>query len=113
MPAFKKLRKLSLRLTRSATRTLPPAEFITSITSTQLSEITFEVYRVQLRWSDQEVLGVIEGYEEALCWLSSRLASSSGGNKLVLTLEVDKSLPVPDAFLPRFREEGDLRIRRV
>ena len=59
------------------------------------------------------MLGVIEGYEEALCWLSSRLASSSGGNKLVLTLEVDKSLPVPDAFLPRFREEGDLRIRRV
>ena len=113
MLAFKELRKLSIRPTQTSTTILPPVEFISSVTSTQLSEITVEVVHLQPRRDDQAVLDAIGGYEEALCRLSSRLASSSGGNKLVLTLEVDESFPVPDAFLPRFREEGDLRIRRA
>ena len=113
MLAFKELRKLSIMPIHSSSTILPPVEFISSITSTQLSEITVEVIHLQPRRSDQAVLDAIEGYEEALCRLSSRLASTSGGDRLVLTLEVDKSFPVPNAFLPRFREEGDLRIRRA
>jgi hypothetical protein len=93
---------------------LPPPEFLSSITSTQLSSIVID--------ADEEldrVLSAIRDYDGALCQLSNQLRPSPGNQKLVLTLKFDElalalelegALPDLRTVLPRFMEVGVLRV---
>jgi len=112
MLAFRKLRKLSIKTSVQCETILPPQEFLSSITSTQLSEIHIDIISLPSPRKTNRVaaLNVVGSYDEALCRLSNLLRSSSGGKRLVLTLKVKKSRSVPDGILPRFSEEGDLKI---
>lgn len=108
MIAFKKLRKLSIQTSPESTTLLPPAELLSSIASTQLSEIIIDITKLSARWGGVQKWNAIGGYDEVLCQLSDRLRSHSGGKKLVLTLMVNVSYGDPRSILPRFNEEGDL-----
>ena len=112
MLTFKKLRKLSIKTSVYCETILPPQEFLSSITSTQLSEINIDITSLPppRRTNRVAALNVIGSYDEALCRFSSLLKSSSGDKKLVLTLKVKKLRFVPDGILPRFSEEGHLKI---
>ena len=103
MLTFKKLRKLSIKTSAYCETILPPQEFLSSITSTQLSEINIDITSLPppRRTNRVAALNVIGSYDEALCRLSSLLKSSSGDKKL---------RSVPDGVLPRFSEEGRLKI---
>ena len=114
MLTFQKLRKLSIQSSQNRATILPPVEFLSSITSTQLSEIIIDIgdlpYRRRADRSHAAALNVIRSYDEALCQLSSQLKSSSQGKKLVLALKVRKLFSVPGDILPRFSEEGNLKM---
>ena len=113
MLAFKKLWKLSIKSSQECATILPPVEFLSSITSIQLSEIIIDITDLPFRRgtdrSHAAALNMIRSYDEALCQLSNQLESSSRGKKLVLTLKVKESFSVPGDILPRFSEEGNLK----
>lgn len=111
--SFEKLRKLSIKSPSGCATLLPPVEFLSSITSTQLSEIIIDVADLPSCWGIVQTWNAIRGYEEVLCQLSHRLKSCSGGKRLALTLKVDVSYCDPDSVLPRFSEEGHLKILRM
>ena len=89
-----------------------PPEFLSSITSLQLSEITIDIASIPPSEELAQVLGVIRNYDEALYRLSNQLKSSRG-TKLVLTWRVAKMLPDLATVLPRFSEAGVLQIVEV
>lgn len=110
MLAFKNLRGLSLQSSSERTATLPPPEFLSSITSKQLSEIVIDIAVSPPCEEFNQALDALRGYDKALCQLSNRLEPYSGREKLVLTLQVADPLFVPDAILPRFSETGVLEV---
>ena len=80
--------------------------------STQLSEVIIDCVDLPSHWGTvQAALDAIGSYDEALRQLSNQLKSSRG-EKLVLKLKVRGKFPISDAALPRFSEEGDLKILR-
>ena len=110
IPAFTKLRKLLIEASPKSTTLLPPVEFLSLITSTQLSEIIIDITKLSARWGGAQTWNAIGGYDEVLCRLSNRLKSHSGGKRLVLTLMVNVSYGDSHSILPRFSEEGDLNL---
>lgn len=106
MPTFNNLQELVIKSSDYAP-ILPPPEFLSSITSTHLSYIIIDITGEE---SDR-VLDAIEDYDEALCQLANQLdLSSSGGEKLLLTLLITEELADPATVLPRFSELGSLMI---
>jgi len=112
MPTFNNLRELGIQSSPEHTTILPPPEFLSSITSTHLYEIIIDI-RLSEEESDKG-LDAIKDYDEALCQLANQLdPSSSGGEKLFLTLMVAEELPDPAAVLPRFSELGGFVIEAM
>lgn len=111
---FDNLRSLSIRSSSEYTTILPPPEFLSSITSTQLSEITIDIAVFPPGEEFDQALNAIRDFDEALCQLAHQLdPSSSGSGKLVVTLVMVEELPDPAAVLPRFSELGILKIEAV
>ena len=111
MLAFKNLRELSIKSCLGYTTILPPPEFLSSITSTQLSKIVIDLTELSSCGKlEHHHLRAIRGYDEALCQLSNQLGSSSGGRKLAFTVAIVDASAVPDGILPRFSDVGDLEI---
>jgi len=107
---FKNLRNLLIQSSSECTTLLPPPEFLSSITSTRLCEVTIDVAVFPPGEELDEALSAIRDFDEALCQLANQLDPSSGSEKLVLTLEVVEELPDPAAILPRFSRVGILKI---
>ena len=111
---FRNLESLSIRSSSECTTVLPPPEFLSSITSTQLSEITIDTTVFPPGDELDEALNAIRGLDEALCKLTDQLdPSSSGSEKLVLTLRVVEELPDLAAVLPRFNKSGTLKMEAM
>ncbi|KAF9643188.1 hypothetical protein BDM02DRAFT_3192080 [Thelephora ganbajun] len=111
---FKNLRSLFVQSSSECTTILPPPEFLHSIKSTQLSEIMIDVTVFPPGEELDEALNWIRDYDEALCQLANQLdPSSSGSEKLVLTLGLVEELPDPTAVLPRFSKMGVLKIEAM
>lgn len=108
MLTFENLRKLSLKPCLESKSILPPPEFLSSITSNQLSEITVDLTVYPPGEEFDRALHAIRGYDGALLQLSNQLKSSPG--KLVLTLQVLEGLFVPDTVFPRFSKAGILNV---
>lgn len=89
----------------------PPALFLSSITSTRLSEITFDVTVYPPGDELTEALSAIRGFDEALCQLAKQLDPSfSGSGKLVVTLGLVEEIPNPTTILPLFSKLGILKV---
>jgi len=104
---FKNLRKLILQV---RTMNLPPPEFLSSITSKKLSEITVDLNVFQPGEGLNRILKRITSYDGPLCQLSDQLEPSPGNKKLVFKLRVAEPSFVPDTVLPRFSNAGVLKI---
>jgi hypothetical protein len=104
------LRELLILTSSKCVSVLPPPEFLSSITSTRLSEITINLVYLPHYKGPDEVLDAIGAYDGALCKLSDQLEPSTGREKLILTLEVEEELSGLDRIIPRFREVGVLKI---
>ena len=110
---FDNLRNLAIQAGSEYTM-LPPPEFLSSITSTTLSEITIDIAVFPPGDELDEALDAIRDFDEALCQLANQLdPSSSGSEKLVLTLGVVEELPDPAAILPRFSKSGIFKIEAM
>lgn len=110
MLAFENLQELSIQSSSEYTTILPPPEFLSSITSTQLSEIIIDTTVLPPGKELDRALDAINEYDGALCQLANQLDPSSGSEKLILTLGVVEELPDPAAVLPRFSKLGILQV---
>ena len=90
---------------------LPPPEFLSSITSTNLSEITIDFAFFPPGEEFDEALDAIRGYDAALCRLANQLDPYlHGSEKLTLTLRVFREPSDLTAVLPRFSKLGVLKV---
>ena len=110
---FKNLRNLTIQSSSEFTTILPPPEFLSSITSPNLSEIIIDITVFPPGVEFDEALDAIKDYDGALCQLGNQLDPSSGSEKLVLILRVVEELPDHAAVLPRFSKSGILRIEAM
>ena len=111
---FQNLRSVTIYVSPQWKAILPPLEFFYSITSTQLSEIIIDTTVFPPGAELDEALDAIRGYDEVFCQLGNQLdPSSSGSEKLVLTLVVVEELPDLAAVFPRFSRSGNLQMEEM
>lgn len=92
------------------TAIFPPPEFLSSITSRHLSEVTIKISAYLPDGKSDPTLDAIKSYDEALCQLANQLDPSPGSEKLTLTLQVWGASIAPDTVLPQFSEVGILKV---
>lgn len=106
MLAFENLRELSIQSSSEYTTILPPPEFLSSITSTNLSEIRIDITMFPPGEELDRALDAIKDYDDALCQLANQLNPSPKSKELLLILGVLDELPDLAAILPRFTKLG-------
>ena len=109
--AFGNLQDLII-ISSACTTMLPPPEFLSSITSTKLSEVGIRITTLPPDGWDR-ALDAIKDYDGALCQLANQLdPSSSGSKKLILRVRAEEGSEFPDpaAFLPQFSKVGILEL---
>jgi len=105
-PTFQNLRCLLVQASSESTTILPPPELLSSITSTNLSEIIIDITVFPPGEELDAAINAIREFDGPLCRLAKQLDPSSGSEKLVLTLGVVEELPDLAAVLPRFSKSG-------
>ena len=110
-PTFQNLRCLLVQSSSECTTILPPPELLSSITSTNLSEIVIDITIFPPGEELDAAIKAIKEFDGPLCQLVNQLdPASSRSQKLVLTLGVVEELADPAAVLPQFSKSGVFKI---